>query len=595
MMLLKRKTLQKNLILMVLLILMPVILLNAYNFVYWSRYIKSDEIEKDTKFLSLAGQAFDTVLNDITQVVSLLEFDQLLISAMDGLVESDGQLSPSKFMYMNSVWDNTSRTLMAKPYIRSAYFYIEKAGNFVFTTEGIQNMQNIRDKSWLQSYHTQAKDIVYWTEVRKVELPSDQGSGSSMEVVSLFRKFPFLQGQEQSSGVVVINLESKYFDSLVSNIPGIQYKKVYILDDKYSAIYKNSPNPFDTYIDRDSLPELKESSNMIKKVNSEDYLISAVQSKSFDWIYISIIPTKSLLKKLDSMTGINTVICILSLIISIVLSIFYTFKNYRPVKTMVNIISQYNNGKDISSYASGKEDEYGYIIYNMIKAFIDKNEIQKKLTEEKLLQNETRLYALQSQINPHFLYNTLETLNWEAINLLGRDNSISKILLHLAANLRYVTNYSNHLVTVEEDISHLTSYVYIHELINQGRLKILFDIDPRTTSCKTLRLLVQPIVENALIHGLSNIEEGGKVKITVKPHNDTLCIKVVDNGSGISKPVLNNLRQRFDNSSVLESKSLGLNNINQRIRIKFGTQYGVHIRSKRNLGTAVYISLPLIP
>jgi len=568
---------------------MPIIMLNIYNFVYWSDYIKDDEIEKDTKFLSLAGQSFDTVLNDITQVVSLLEFDQLLLSAMEGLVESNGQISPTKYMYLSSVWGSTSRTLMAKPYIRSAYFYIENAKNFVFTTEGIRNIQDLADQSWLHSYNNQSKDIVYWTEVRDVELsvPSDTKS----EVVSLFRKFPFLQGQEQSKGVIVVNLESKYFDSLVSNIPGIKYKKVYILDDKYSTIYKNCTDPFDTYIDVGDISDLN-NKNIIKKVKNEEYLISSVQSNSFDWIYISIVPTKSLLSRLDSMTRVNNMVCLLSLVICIILSIFYTLKTYRPVKSMVNIITQYNSGKDISNFASSKDDEYGYIIFNMIKTFIDKNEFQNKLAEEKLLQNETQLCALQTQINPHFLYNILEILNWESIDLLGKDNTISEILIHLAGNLRYVTNYSNILVTIEEDTSHLKSYVYMLEILNQDRIKFLFNIDSDIKECKTMKLLIQPLVENAVIHGLSNSQAGGKVKISVKGKGSMVAISVVDNGCGMTKYKLLELREELSSKSLFDSQSLGLKNINQRIKLKFGEQYGISVSSKANFGTAIHISFP---
>ena len=194
----KRKALLKNFSWIMCLILIPVILLNIYYALYWTNYIRQQEFEKDTKFLSITGQVIDTVLNDVIQVISLVEFDQLLNDAVGGLINEDGNISPSKFMYLDTVWGNISRSLMAKPYIRSTYLYLEDQ-KFVFTTEGIRNLQDMTDTSWLDSYQKQSKDIYYWTEVRTVSTP--EVDSNKFETMTLFRRVPFLQGIGQGKGI----------------------------------------------------------------------------------------------------------------------------------------------------------------------------------------------------------------------------------------------------------------------------------------------------------------------------------------------------------------------------------------------------------
>lgn len=584
-----RKSFFTNLAIMFISVFLPYILFNILLTSLWSREIKNKTFETDTTILSLAAQTFDTVLSDTTQIMALLEFDSNFDSALDSLNRSDTKISATHVLYLNSIWSNTSRVLLSKPYVKSAYLYLEKQPNIVFTNEGVRNIENLRETSWISAYRNQEPAISLWAESLKSN-PNDPGNQT--ESIFLFRRVPILQWDTSNEGVMVVCLDRKYFDSLLSNFPMIDTKNIYILDDKNTQIYANSNSFAETYVSLDDI-SIAKSQRIVKSTPDGQFLVSVVNSKHFNWTYISAVPLSIVLKQLNVMIGTAIVFSCISLALCLFLSLFITISNYRPVKLMLRMINDYNEHNTIHQVEALSRDEYGYIIYNLLQTLIQKQEVEKKLSEEIILQKESSLLALQSQINPHFLYNTLETINWEAINQLGPDNSISKILLCMASNLRYITTNNCTLVTLKEDLNHLHNYIAIHEMMNADRIAFSFRIDPAALSTKIYKLLIQPLVENAIIHGMHNTKSGGQIRICIANQNGLLKVRVVDNGCGISREQLEEIRTQLSCSSFSGGEHLGLYNIDHRIKLKYGNKFGLQLKSKVNFGTVICFSLPL--
>lgn len=583
-----KKAFRTNLLLMIFGVFIPSFLLSVMFFLYWNNAAKKHEFESDTKFLSLVGQSFDTILSDTTQIISLLEFDSAFKTAVDSLESADSKLSPSHFLYLNNVWDNTSRTLMAKPYVRSAYLYLEQRPDLVFTNEGVRNIRTLTDTSWLDAYHRQNPNISLWAE----QLCGPQCTQDlASQAIYLFRRFPVLNWDEAAQGVMVVRLESQYFDELLSNIPMIESKHIYILDDKNNQIYANTTIPAERYISPSDI-SIANNTNILKSTSEGEFLVSTINSQKFNWTYISAVPTKAVLSELNYMTRTSVIFCCITFCVSILLAVFITVRNYRPVKLMLRMINTYNTEGNIKPVKSLSRDEYGYIIYNLMQNLVEKTEIEKKLTQEKLLKNETRLQALQSQINPHFLYNTLEAINWEAIELLGPNNTISEMLVRVAYNLRYITHYSDTLVPIREDLTSLRNYIEIHKMIAGDRIAFSFRYREEVLNCLTLKLLIEPLVENAVVHGLMDMQQNGKVRISILHKGDQLVVRVIDNGCGIPPEKLYHIRNDLARSDFADSESIGLMNICHRLQLKFGSEYRLSIHSKSKRGTRVSFSIP---
>jgi two-component system sensor histidine kinase YesM len=196
---------------------------------------------------------------------------------------------------------------------------------------------------------------------------------------------------------------------------------------------------------------------------------------------------------------------------------------------------------------------------------------------------------LASQINPHFLYNTLETIRMKART--KNETEIEELVKMLAKIMRRNIQIGDKLVPLEKELELVEYYLRIQQYRYGERISYNIDIKCNIDSLKIVPLLIQPIVENAFIHGLESYEEKGEIRIIVE-HKERLTIRVIDNGKGMSEAKLNEIIESFDDYSRLNSNHIGLNNVNQRIKLLYGDEYGLYITSKVDEGTSVCIELP---
>lgn len=220
---------------------------------------------------------------------------------------------------------------------------------------------------------------------------------------------------------------------------------------------------------------------------------------------------------------------------------------------------------------------------------------QAQIKEQQLVnrQQQMEFEMLASQINPHFLYNTLETIRMQALTKGNRDVATSIKLL--GKSMHYVLeNTGTSSNTLTKELEYIRTYLAIQQLRFGDRVNAVFEIEETldTDSCKILPLLLQPIVENAIIHGLENINEHGSIQIAVHTQDENLYITITDNGIGMDAASLEMLNQRILKRDPNDTRSIGLYNINQRIKLFYGTDYSMKIISNMEQGTSVTLKLP---
>lgn len=222
------------------------------------------------------------------------------------------------------------------------------------------------------------------------------------------------------------------------------------------------------------------------------------------------------------------------------------------------------------------------------------NQLIDRVYEAEILQKDAEIKALQSQINPHFLYNTLSVI--DSIATVKQEKEISSITQMLADIFRYSTN-GNDVATIDEEVGQLQRYLHIQKTRYGEDLRWQFIIDPNVRDCQIVKLLLQPLVENSVIHG---IRKAGTIKIMILPDGGHLSIAVQDNGAGMKEEELASLIERLETSSNrLQSKTgggshIGLANVCHRIKSFYGEAYGLTIVSSEGLGTKVTITIPIV-
>ena len=214
----------------------------------------------------------------------------------------------------------------------------------------------------------------------------------------------------------------------------------------------------------------------------------------------------------------------------------------------------------------------------------------KKLIEEvyvnQIKRKEAELRALQPQINPHFLYNTLDVIYWTS--RLEKAYKTGKIVSSLANLFKLGLNKGSKVTTIGKEIEHLKSYLEIQKVRYDKEPKFSIDIDKSLYELKTIKLILQPLVENSLIHDIPNLGSKGMVSIKVYEKNNDIIFEIIDNGIGMNKKRINEVFQE----DIEKKKGYGIKNVHERIKLYFGDQYGLSIDSKIGKGTIVKIKIP---
>ena len=260
----------------------------------------------------------------------------------------------------------------------------------------------------------------------------------------------------------------------------------------------------------------------------------------------------------------------------------------RPLKELIEAMRLARQGNYGVHVDEDRRDEIGDLnkAYNFLLDEI--NRLIHQVYEEKLAIRNAQLTALQAQINPHFLYNTLDSINWMLID--KGDFTSSRIIQSLGRMLRYSISTEDADVTLADEISFVKSYLLIQKNRMEDRLDYSIEIPPALLDQPVPRLFLQPIVENAIKHGLNATSQSGKIRIWAEK-GDGVRVVVEDTGVGMSQEAIDRLGQ-VPLPKDDDSTHIGLANVDRRIKLKYGEDYGLSIQSRKNQGTAVTIRLP---
>lgn len=285
-----------------------------------------------------------------------------------------------------------------------------------------------------------------------------------------------------------------------------------------------------------------------------------------------------------------------------------------PMMIVLLFLSVFSNRLAALKHAMHQASEGDYNIIEDLKGDDELNEVftNLKRTVQLIHQKDAEIYTAQlneqilankqqqmefkmlaSQINPHFLYNTLETIRMQSLSAGNRD--VARSIKLLGKAMHYVLeNSGTNSTTLGRELSYIETYLEIQKLRFEDRFtcEIVVDDGIQTDNYQILPLLLQPIVENAVVHGLESVSEQGYAQIHISIINDELWITVQDNGCGIDPQTLARIQKNINEHNPEDFKSIGLYNINQRIRLRYGDEYGLQIESSENTGTTVTLCLP---
>lgn len=301
------------------------------------------------------------------------------------------------------------------------------------------------------------------------------------------------------------------------------------------------------------------------------------------WISAMIIPVKSVLFDLSSIRFYTFYSAIILVALSVIIAYFISGRITEPIKKLLVAIQKSGEGKFTTKIDVQQNDEMGYLI----KKFNEMNDrIQVLINENfvsRIKEKEAEITALNMQMNPHFLYNTLNIINWVAIENGQKD--ISRLIISLSTMLQYTTHNKRETVEFHEDLEWLKSYVYLLANRFRGKFSVNYNIESSLLDTEVPKLFLQPFIENAIIHGFEGICSGGVIVVSAWIEENLRYFCVEDNGKGMDD-------SKFYEVMNSGTDSIGICNIDRRVKLLYGEGYGVRLLSKYGENTRIGVVLP---
>lgn len=363
----------------------------------------------------------------------------------------------------------------------------------------------------------------------------------------------------------------------------------YIVNSKGQIIYHPQQQMLFLGLKEENTFEISELSDGIHRKKDNIYNISSLDS--CNWKIVGVSFNDEITQAVKSQVVVGLIFALLfSAFMSAVIYFLLSRTVTRPVRRLVASMQKFEKQAETFEYKADMSNvaEFQTLSTSFEHMVLMIQSLVEKVHNEEIVLRKTELKALQAQINPHFLYNTLDSIQW----MCEQDNSKDavKMVGALAKLFRISISHGNEFIAISDELKHAESYLIIQSYRYKNQFTYSFDVDKSVLDCMCNKITIQPFIENAIYHGLDRMVDEGEIKIIVERRGKDIAIIVKDNGLGMTEEQCKAVLQKGRS----DSKGIGVKNVDDRLKIYFGEEYGITIDSELDVGTTVTIKIPKI-
>jgi sensor histidine kinase YesM len=494
-------------------------------------------------------------------------------------------------IFMNSIINYLTSAQTSYRYIDSIYLYMDGLDNFLSSSsDELASFTSFYDTEWYDHYRKIPKDSNQFVETREVQRHSYD---TAKEVITIYKRMSY------AKGVIVLNVKSDNFGERLKDMlnPGQSF---FFLNKDGEVLYRNNKqtesivnleNDFFGNITKeyDVKGEYSHNQKWIE-VNKEYYLINVMPDDNNQTYLVSMISFDAFTDNIRDFIRLALAILMINFLIVMLLAWITTKSAFKHITYLVDVFSAAERGEEVEKPQLFVRDEYNLILNNILFLFIKNNQMQSNLMEKQHQNQISELMALQMQINPHFIFNTLQTMDLEVLKELGGQSTLHTLIQELSSIMKYALTDPTELVSLKEELNYLKAYIEIQEVRFNNNIVTYYEIDDSLLEYSVFRLMLQPIIENSVNHGIRSSNERCCIKIRVYRIKDDICFDVIDNGVGMTKNTLNELKIKINDA---KSKNIGLTNLNRRLILRYGEYSRLKIQSKKDMGTVIRFKIPI--
>lgn len=556
------------------------LILGVVLYLRFSNSARAETINSTQKLMEQTGENLEEYLMSMRQISDAVYYNvvkendfeknkQDIQSGMNLLYEANKEKLRSIAIY------NNYRSLMAAepvasqkedPDVTSQDWYqkaMEEMENMHFSTPHIQNLFNDTTHRY------------YW-------------------VVSLSRVVELTDQGVPQAGVLLVDMDFSSISRMMKQINEVNNGQYYYLCDSSGEIvyHPRQIQISDGICEENSKRAATYKDGVYDEAFQGENRKVVVNTISYTgWKLVGVIPYSTFNHGMVNLRYFAAMMILLMTMMLVVINRVVSLRISSPILKLNQSVRKYEAGEKPEIYIGGSQ-EIRHLGYSIQKSYEQIDELMKEIVLEQNERRKSELDALQGQIHPHFLYNTLESITWM---IEGERNDEAVFMISQLARLfRISLSKGRTVISVKDELQHAQSYMNIQKVRYKNSFSVTFDVEEELYSYCTVKLILQPILENAINYGVGNMEDGGEIRITGRREGDLIVLAVSDNGLGMSEEEVA-LVLTDSNRIHKHGSGVGLVNVNSRIQILFGKEYGLVVESEPDEGTRVSIHIPAVP
>ena len=540
----------------------------------------ADTIQEENQILiNQINRSMDSYLQTIMKLS-----DSLYYGVIKNADLSDGSIGSEITLLYDNNKDNIENIAL-----------LSKNGQMLESVPAARLKSNVDviDENWFRNTLLKTENLHFSTP--HVQTIFDGSESQYRWVISMSRAVEITNGPYTDQGVLLIDIRYNSLERLFDGVNLGNGGYAYLISSDGEIIYHPKAQLIDSGIVKENNQEsagLKDG-NYEEVFDGEKRIVSVKTVGYTGWKIVGVTPLDGM-----SLNNIKTKLLMVFIIafVLFILSIINSYISTRitdPIKELekaVNEIEQGNLEVEVRSAGSYEIQHLGTSIQSMARRI---RKLMNDIVAEHESKRRSEFDTLQSQINPHFLYNTLDIIVWMIEN--EKQSEAVKVVTALARFFRISLSKGKSIIPVKDELEHVRNYLMIQHMRYKNKFTYDIEADEDVLELASLKLMLQPLVENAIYHGMEFMDGDGEILVRAWRREDDLYMSVSDNGLGMTQEQVERLFRASDHTSSGRGSGIGVKNVNERIKLYFGTGYGLDIQSEPDEGTTVTAHLPAIP
>lgn len=458
----------------------------------------------------------------------------------------------------------------------SVYLYLDGYDYYYTSSQKVNRVQG--SEGWYTSYEEMNPDF----ETEVLVLDGDRDEQGEGEVLTILQRLPYYKG------VLVMRIDLDRYRALLDRTIGQKDMTTILFNEEGEKLFSWGEGDTSSFLKTSDLPGKEEDGRWVW-LDGTRYLIHREKNDTFQVLAVTLVPFSKLRAILLSYVPIVLLLLGCGVAAVFFCALVTTRQNFTNIEDVISVLDQAERGITPDTGRNKKHnDEFGVILNNIIRLHLQTEQLNAELQNKKHMQEVASLSALQAQINPHFMFNTLQMIQFEAAKGGEKAAKVVRMTGLLSDILKYALADPMQTIRLEEEINYLRKYVEIQHMRFGDHFILYYEVDESLENLPVYRLMLQPLIENAISHGVRDKEERGYIKLMIQDRGNAVHFSVFDTGIGMTREKLTAVRRDIDTFNV---HNIGLANVNNRLKLYYGEDAGLRIRSIAGQGTIVDFTL----